>query len=455
MFGIKENDEIPYADQAGKLFNHDAGQLNAGGKQLIIPFLGAGVSISSRKPNQPPVAKNLEPDKLGSIFQQLGLNDQTKVFQEILELTCRQLEGRTKAFMEIAVLLACMMQEKEKQLAATNQDVLSELRKGAYPPSAGELASLFSQLANYTTFNSTIRQLRKNFPGYTFTADEKEQIEALRLLAKVTGIANPPDMLTSITSYYESISGRQSLWNNLSSVIALKKETTPTHKLIARAAKYHLSQKRALDYLIITTNYDCLMEEALDELDVPYAVLLTRKSDQKVVVRFSEKVSDYDWLNDLNKGGNDGNFANGFVLQKGDLRNVVVIYKIHGCLYQKLKLEEADGIIISDNDYVNYIKQMGKGNSLIPAYVNTLMNNKPFLFLGYSLNDWNIRSIFETMREKRSPSGGVQDFSVMKDIGEYEKVFFQRNEILIFKTDLNSFVGGILNNLPDDVKGYL
>jgi SIR2-like protein len=130
----------------------------------------------------------------------------------------------------------------------------------------------------------------------------------------------------------------------------------------------------------------------------------------------------------------------------------VVIYKIHGCLYPKLKREEADGVIISDNDYVSYIKQMGKGSSVIPSNVNTLINNKPFVFLGYSLNDWNIRSSFETMREKRSQFGGVQDFSVMYDVGEYEEVFFQRNDILIFKTDLNSFVDGIINALPEAVK---
>jgi hypothetical protein len=209
----------------------------------------------------------------------------------------------------------------------------------------------------------------------------------------------------------------------------------------------------AIDYLIITTNYDCLMEQALDDLDVPYAVLLTRKNDQKVVVRFSEKIPDYEWLEDLNRGEVDGSVANGFVLQKaGDVRNVVVIYKIHGCLNPKLKRQEADGVIISDNDYVSYIKQMGKGNNVIPSNVNTLMNNKPFLFLGYSLSDWNIRSIFETMREKRSQFGGVQDFSVMYDVGQYEEIFFQRNDILIFKTDLNSFADRVIQALPDDVR---
>jgi hypothetical protein len=381
-----------------------------------------------------PASLNLE-----SVFQQLGF------------------EGRARAFMEMAILVATLMQRWEQQSTAQldeeDFDLLTKLQKDIYPPSASELAKLFSQLANYTTFTDIVKRLRGKFPGHSFSATEEHQVEALKLLADVTGIANPPDLLTSITNYYESVGDRESLWKNLSSVISLKSMPTQTHRLLAAAARYHLSQKRALDYLIITTNYDCLMEKALDDLDVPYVVLLTRKSDQKVVVRFSEKIQDVEWLNDLNKGETGGNFANGFVLQKsGDLRNLVVIYKIHGCLSPKLKREEADGVIISDNDYIYYIKQMGKGNNVIPSYVNTLMNNKPFLFLGYSLNDWNIRSIFETMREKRSPYGGVQDVSVMYEVGEFEEVFFQRNDILIFKTDLNSFVDGVVKYLPKDLR---
>src|SRR5262249_21992796 len=148
--------------------------------------------------------------------------------------------------------------------------------------------------------------------------------------------------------YFESVGDRESLWENLSSVIAPKKTPTETHKLLAKSARHHLAQKLAIDYLIITTNYDCLMEQALDDLNIPYAVLLTRKNDQKVVVRFSEKIPDYEYLEDLNKGEVDGSVANGFVLQKaGDVRNVVVIYKIHGCVSPKFKRKEADGVIIS------------------------------------------------------------------------------------------------------------
>lgn len=436
MFRILAGNRITYEDQAGRLFNGTREQGSAG-VQRVIPFLGAGVSVSGCRHAPPPSPQIPDPLDLGSVFRAL------------------QLDGQAKVFLELAIMLAYQIQAVERQDAAAgrapNPNLLAELQQDVYPPSAGQLAHLFSQLSTYTTFTRVVAKLREKFSQEVFTGTEQQQVEALKLLARVTGIANPPDLLTSITSYYESVADRQALWDNLSSVISHKRQTTTTHRLLAAAAKYHLSARRRPDYLIVTTNYDCLMEEALAAYDVPYVTLLTRRSDQKVVVRFSEQIPDAEYLNELNRGDADGNAANNFVLQKtGDPPNLVVIYKIHGCLNPSLERERDDGVIISDNDYVGYIKQMGKG-SVIPASVNTLMNNKPFLFLGYSLNDWNIRSIFESMREKRSGGRSVQDFSVMREVGDYEEVFFQRNDVLIFQTDLNSFAAGIVNFLPPEV----
>jgi SIR2-like domain len=438
MFRILNSDQIPYADQAARLFNFTGVQPENMGVQRIVPFLGAGVSLSGRDRPISTIGPSAGVD-LQPLLQKLGL------------------KGSARAFLEIAVLLARLIQGYEDQRPASATDdfdvFVKRLQQDSYPPSAGELAQLFSDLANYTTFTNIVKRLRKQFPTEKFESSEAEQVRALKLLAESTGIANPPDVLTNITSYFESVSGRDSLWDNLKSVISSKDRPTRTHEMLATAAKCHLSQKRTRDYLIITTNYDCLMEKALDDLSVPYVVLLTRKSDQKVIARFSEKIPDYQWYEDQNnKGETNGKLAKDFFLEKSSLGNLVVISKIHGCLNQKLKREEADGVIISDNDYINYIKQMGQGNSLIPSYVNTLMNNKPFLFLGYSLNDWNIRSIFETMREKRSQFGGVQDMSVMYEVSDFEEVFFQRNDVLIFKTDLNSFVDGVGRHVPDELR---
>lgn len=425
MFNIWEGDKIPFREQAEKLFDLPAGQIVPTEGQQIVPFLGAGVSVSGRaRPAQPAVTHGLpDASAVENWCQQLGLDSKS-----------------AKLFMHLAVVLACCLQTAEQEQGEVNEDqLLDYLQNERYPPSGSELSRLFAHLSPYTSFEEIVKNLKRLVPSELISATEKEHIEMFKLLARITGIADPPDPLTSITSYYENKNTRRYLWTTLRSIISGKKKVTLTHKLLAAAAKRHFNRPDAWqDYLILTTNYDCLMEDALDEAGVDYVVLTTRRIDQKVVVRFSDRIKDAPALTQINSGQY---YPNNLSLMKP--KSMVVIYKLHGCLSPTLG-ETDDGVVISDNDYVDYISQMNSTHGTIPAYVNTLMQNKPFLFLGYSLNDWNVRSVFETLRKKRGEDFGDQDVSVMSYLGEYEKLFFQRNGVTILKTDLNSFVRGIV-----------
>jgi SIR2-like domain len=404
--------------------------------QLFVPFLGAGVSISGRKFGSSPKLAAPPPDR--------ATIDQT--------ITSLGLQGKGKTFMEMAILLAYLVQMAEQQLPLESaQGIFDRLKNAEYPPSAGELAELFSLRAHYTTFSRICEMLHGLFPPELFTVDKKEQIETLQLLAKVTGIASPPDPLTSIASYFEKLRGRDKLWELLRDVIAKKARPTRMHHLLAEAAKYHLAKDRAKDYLIITTNYDCLMEEALDAAgrQVPYIVVTTKRgrggNPPKVLIRCSETVVD---RQDLVHDYSDTMAPINFTLSKPQ-QSTVFIYKIHGSLSPDLQFTD-EGLIISDNDYVEHISSMSR-NEIIPAYVGGLMHRKPFWFLGYSLNDWNVRSIYEMVKAKSDPDKEIRDISVMYSVRDYEKLFFEKNNIVIYKSGLNEFVDCIVNHLPPGV----
>jgi hypothetical protein len=125
---------------------------------------------------------------------------------------------------------------------------------------------------------------------------------------------------------------------------------------------------------------------------------------------------------------------------------LALVCKMHGCLNPRLK-ETDDGVIISDNDYVDYIEQMNSSEGAFPAYVRRIMQDKAFLFLGYSFADWNVRSVFQTIRKKRSENVKFRDFAVTSYLGEYEQQFFNRNNLGVLRTDLNTFTAGIINEL--------
>ena len=129
------------------------------------------------------------------------------------------------------------------------------------------MAQVFCELSNHGHLRSAAIGLRKKWPSEWKEAQTDYIVELLRLLVRATGLPDPSDSLTNICGYYETASGRAELWSNLSVHVSTQTKTpTPTHDLIARSAKYYLescSDKIVEDYLIITANYDGLMEEAL------------------------------------------------------------------------------------------------------------------------------------------------------------------------------------------------
>jgi SIR2-like domain len=439
--------QIPYKDQADRLFNPNGDRLGDAHKQKIIPFLGAGVSISERTFKSAPVAEDSYPDQqtLDEIIKSITLPGRPGF----------QLTDHAAVFMKMALLMAYHLQAVQAQLRNEIEgDLQSQLSSESqlYPPSAGELAQLFSDLSQYSSFGPIVKGVRKTLPDKLLGATEAEQVRMFKYLTKASGIANPPDPLTSITSYYmNKESDREMLLDNLRLVISGKNKPTRTHRLLALAAKYHLERKldpetKREDYLIITTNYDSLMEQALEDLDVPYAALITENKEHKVIVRFSSKMKEGQALEERYSGKE---VPKSFALEEP--QKMVLLLKLHGDVNPQLNSNK-DGVIISDDDYVSYVTQMNTSDGVIPLSLIAQMQNKPFLFLGYSLNDWNVRSIFETFKKKRSQSPTGRDFAVMWSVRDFERVFFDKNNVRIFETSLNAFTAGLLPFVPQELR---
>lgn len=59
------------------------------------------------------------------------------------------------------------------------------------------------------------------------------------------------------------------------------------------------------------------------------------------------------------------------------------IIKMHG------DIKDLDNIVLKENDYLNY----SQNHILIETYIKSLLVNNTFLFIGYSLNDYNLKQI--------------------------------------------------------------
>jgi hypothetical protein len=71
-----------------------------------------------------------------------------------------------------------------------------------------------------------------------------------------------------------------------------------------------------------------------------------------------------------------------------------VIAKIHGTIGRGM--QDRDSFVITENHYIDYLSHTDIAQ-LIPVNIALRLRKSHFLFLGYSLNDWNLRVILHRL----------------------------------------------------------
>ena len=133
---------------------------------------------------------------------------------------------------------------------------------------------------------------------------------------------------------------------------------------------------------------------------------------------------------------------------------MAIVYKIHGCIVEwKDPQGPRDTIVISDNDYVANISRFSLNEGVIPLCVSTILKGPQqpyFLFLGYSLSDWNIRGMLRAIRAKRAGKGNEEldygDCTVVRNFTLIDETFFTQNKIRIIHEDLKTFTPTVESN---------
>jgi hypothetical protein len=173
--------------------------------------------------------------------------------------------------------------------------------------------------------------------------------------------------------------------------------------------------------LIVTTNYDDLLERALQEAHEPYDVVryLAAGPDQG---RFVHEPSDADG----NSAGDDSAHVirtprkyDGISL---DRRTVVL--KIHGGFDRRSASH--DSYVITEDDYIDYLTRTSP-NDLIPATLLEQLLNSHFLFLGYAMRDWNLRVLLHRIWGLRDLTW--ESWAVQRRVGTFDEKMWSRQSV--------------------------
>jgi SIR2-like domain len=223
------------------------------------------------------------------------------------------------------------------------------------------------------------------------------------------------------------------LYDNLHPVFDRDFEPTAVHRLLAGlpAALAARGGKKP-HQLIVTTNYDDVLERAFDEAGQAYDLVYYEAKRGDRQGKFWHRPPD-DEPRVIEKPT---------TYRKLSLDSRSVILKIHGAVSRNRDRGDDDSYVITEDDYIDY-----PSYDDIPKVLSQEFGQRRFLFLGYSLGDWNLRVIFRRIwkdqgLQKRSWSVSLSDDPI-------ERLFWAKRNVEFLRADLQEYAGGLETMLRD------
>ncbi|HXD31411.1 MAG TPA: SIR2 family protein [Pyrinomonadaceae bacterium] len=230
--------------------------------------------------------------------------------------------------------------------------------------------------------------------------------------------------LTKVAQYYNVVGGREALNEELHGIFNCDYPLTPLHKFLASLTT---------PLLIVTTNYDDLIERALEEENSQLGVN-ARPYD---VVIHTTDVNSGDLLLWWPHGATEPIKVAPNKLDV-DLNERTVVYKMHGAVDRKQP--ERDSYVITEDDYIDFLARMTK-NKAVPAIFAEFFQRRHFLFLGYGLNDWNLRVVLNRIEKDLRRPKGITSWAIQHRTRVLERRFWQERGVEVYDLLLEDFVG--------------
>jgi len=267
-------------------------------------------------------------------------------------------------------------------------------------------------------------------PGTAWTPDNKtllpSGLDLARFLAHEARLPSddPSDIndLAKVSSYYTAVAGRRALREQLREVLTHEYEPSTLHHYLASLPG---------PMVLVVTNYDTLAEQAFraagkpydlvvypaDRADIANAVLWWRHGEPEPHVRAPNEL-------DI------------------DLKKTTVIYKMHGTVMPAT--EKWDNFVITEEDYVEFLSRMTRGQA-VPSLFYPHFLERSFLFLGYSLRDWNLRVVLRNLakyfaRRPDDEDEELRSWAIQRNPSRLECELWSKRSVNIFDVDLEQFV---------------
>ena len=249
--------------------------------------------------------------------------------------------------------------------------------------------------------------------------------------------------LLRVSQYVDAARGEDELYLYLREVFDSKYSPTSLHRLLARAARV-LGEARLPQMLVVTTNYDDLVEQALAAEGLEFDVVwYEAKQNAEARGRFVHRAP----------GGKAKVIArpNKYTGLPMVLERPAIL-KLHGYLDRASAGD--DSYVITEDSYIDYLSG-GDVGGMIPIALWQRMTSNSLLFLGYSLSDWNLRVILNRIwgaRKLVGKSWAVQREPADPNQSKIEQALWDtRENVELVYCELSEYVKELEARLPGAV----
>ena len=238
-----------------------------------------------------------------------------------------------------------------------------------------------------------------------------------------------PDLLR-VSQYIQAVTGGTVLYEELHDLFSRHYEPNDLHHLLAAVP-------------------DAVRRWREEGYDTPYQLIVTTNYDDALESAFVVAGEEFDLVTYVAKGVHRGKFmhrrADGtsqLIEEPNRYRELsldtrTVILKIHGAVDRSDPSQ--DSYVITEDNYIEYLAQKDVSN-LLPVTLMAAMSESHFLFLGYSLSDWNLRVILQRIWGELPFEDQFTSWAIQSGPSRLEERLWRRRNVEILDVDLAAYV---------------
>lgn len=238
--------------------------------------------------------------------------------------------------------------------------------------------------------------------------------------------------LVRVSQYAAVKMGSGELYEKLRILFDADYPPTSLHQFLAKLPSTLRAKGYSAQYqLIVTTNYDDVLERSFEALNEPIDVV-------SYIADGAHRGSFLHWP--PNEEPRLIEKPNEYIDLSLDQRTVIL--KIHGEIDRSNP--DRDSYVITEDHYIDFLTRTDIGN-LLPVNLAVKLRRSHFLFLGYGLRDWNLRVILHRIWGEQKLS--YKSWAVQLNPDDLDCEFWQKRDVEIYNIPLEDYVAEVNSRL--------